>query len=373
MTCEQVQKFIGPFCDGELDDELKGQVEAHLKECAKCSADVHQLTRLERLLRVAPVESVPPEGYWTQLPEEVLRSAGLALKAQNRWPPRRERRPWFARSAMRWVGAAAAAVLIVLLGTRSLNHESGDQAIPPPTALDEVLQQAEANTAPGVVSEERLQLAQETSAGEAKPMAAASSAGGIAVGEAAAVAKAGLPDTTGSAGAMTPASETAIASPAPEVDASDALVATQTPDRAAESAVAALRGTKVRESTVRVLSDRADAQAVRPLEVTAAPKTYAGALWLSQSVESLEERERVWRSFLATQPDSIYFRLAIARLAAILAEMAEAGPDPAQVRRSLEFFEENQAELRRTVGAAYDLRVKRLRSLLAPTPQPENK
>jgi anti-sigma factor RsiW len=47
MNCEGVQELLLAYLDGEVSVEEKRDVEAHLAECAGCSAEIEALTALQ--------------------------------------------------------------------------------------------------------------------------------------------------------------------------------------------------------------------------------------------------------------------------------------------------------------------------------------
>jgi negative regulator of sigma E activity len=73
MTCEVVQEELVAYCDGELPEQEREQVAAHLKTCAACAREEAQLARMERLL--ATVERIAPSpdfaaNFWKRVEQE---------------------------------------------------------------------------------------------------------------------------------------------------------------------------------------------------------------------------------------------------------------------------------------------------------------
>ena len=50
MICEDMQEELVAYCDGELPEEDRAQIAAHLSTCSACSRDVAQYTRVSTLL-----------------------------------------------------------------------------------------------------------------------------------------------------------------------------------------------------------------------------------------------------------------------------------------------------------------------------------
>jgi hypothetical protein len=85
----------------------------------------------------------------------------------------------------------------------------------------------------------------------------------------------------------------------------------------------------------------------------------------AQQTASLSEREKVWRDFLATEPDSAYRALAISHLAQTLAAATDSSSTRAELEQNFAFFRENSATLRSLMGAhEYERELTRLLSLL---------
>ncbi len=93
MTCREVEGLLGAYADGELDLVRSLDTEAHVRECAACSAS---LERLEAL-HVAVSSQAP---YYSASPE-LRRKLASRMAPRERWAVVRS--PW-------WVLAAACLV-----------------------------------------------------------------------------------------------------------------------------------------------------------------------------------------------------------------------------------------------------------------------
>src|SRR5262245_60097146 len=58
--CPQISS-ISAYHDGELNDTRRADVEAHLKNCAECAAELVELRRLSGLIAGEAVMAIPPE------------------------------------------------------------------------------------------------------------------------------------------------------------------------------------------------------------------------------------------------------------------------------------------------------------------------
>jgi hypothetical protein len=74
MICEDMQEELVAYCDGELPEEDRAQIAAHLSTCSACSRDVAQYTRVSTLL-TQQVERITPSPdfaatFWQRLEQE---------------------------------------------------------------------------------------------------------------------------------------------------------------------------------------------------------------------------------------------------------------------------------------------------------------
>jgi mycothiol system anti-sigma-R factor len=102
MNCQDVQKFIHAYLDGEFDEREWATLAAHLEQCSSC----RRMAEFEERFRTALKRSLPP----VAAPETLRASVGRALdeaEAEEMTPD------WTRRWAWRLIPAAAAATLIV--------------------------------------------------------------------------------------------------------------------------------------------------------------------------------------------------------------------------------------------------------------------
>jgi hypothetical protein len=50
MKCEDIQKELKAFLDNDIDDQKKGEIQDHLRQCQNCSQDLEQLKKLAEIL-----------------------------------------------------------------------------------------------------------------------------------------------------------------------------------------------------------------------------------------------------------------------------------------------------------------------------------
>jgi anti-sigma factor RsiW len=114
MNCEQYSEWISDAVDGTLPAERQAQVDAHCRECQSCRDLLHDLQEI-RAAAARLDRYTPSPDLWNAIAARV--------------EPRRA----YSRS---WVPLAAAAVLVMMLGTaawfglnsRSSNSEGGSAA-----------------------------------------------------------------------------------------------------------------------------------------------------------------------------------------------------------------------------------------------------
>jgi anti-sigma factor RsiW len=63
MRCSDFLKNLHQFADNALDDELRKDAEAHLKECRKCSSELNSLKTLLQCLTQIRTGKTSTSGY----------------------------------------------------------------------------------------------------------------------------------------------------------------------------------------------------------------------------------------------------------------------------------------------------------------------
>ena len=125
------QEEVMAYLDGELSADRASGVAAHLRECAECAELAEQMRGVSVHLANWSVEPAPAT---------LTRSLEAATASSLRWEKKMSRTgiaAWldgkFAPLRGRWVvgalGAAAVAVLLLIVGVQNLRKESGATAL----------------------------------------------------------------------------------------------------------------------------------------------------------------------------------------------------------------------------------------------------
>ena len=107
MTCEQVQKLLNAYVDGELDLVHNLEIEEHLQDCGTCQIIYQNQQALKKVMK--------KETLYYELPAGLQKNIQIRLKKANLHQSNSTSR----LTSRRWVllGGAVAAVLVLLLGT----------------------------------------------------------------------------------------------------------------------------------------------------------------------------------------------------------------------------------------------------------------
>jgi predicted anti-sigma-YlaC factor YlaD len=120
MTCEETTLSLGVYLVGALDADERAEVEAHLRDCPDCQAELAELAALPSMLERLTIDDFPLEPL--QAPAELFdRVAARARAEEKRRAVSRYRR---------LTAVAAAAVLIAGAGVGSAivfhgHHDNG--------------------------------------------------------------------------------------------------------------------------------------------------------------------------------------------------------------------------------------------------------
>jgi mycothiol system anti-sigma-R factor len=102
MTCQELERFLYPYLDGEFEPEERLEVDAHLSHCADCARRVHEEARLQQALRQAARQAV----HGTRAPDTLRARIQGGLRQEQQ---RRTRQRW-------WMQAGAAAAVLLVAG-----------------------------------------------------------------------------------------------------------------------------------------------------------------------------------------------------------------------------------------------------------------
>jgi Putative zinc-finger len=100
MTHDTCGGLLSAYIDGELDADLRFDVEVHLRTCRACRTSVQELTAVRDCLSNAPSDSAGSPPPWAEIQRALVRR------------DTRGRAPW---AIVRGVAAAAAAVALIAI------------------------------------------------------------------------------------------------------------------------------------------------------------------------------------------------------------------------------------------------------------------
>ena len=119
-NCDEIAPLLSAFVDGELTDEERAAVRAHVSECEKCGALLGELTALHAAFGEMRDEDVP-----LGFTEGVM----AAVRAEKAERPQTKK-----RSVRRWMPVAACAAVVVLAAAVAIPHlnvqSASDAAMP---------------------------------------------------------------------------------------------------------------------------------------------------------------------------------------------------------------------------------------------------
>ena len=78
MDCSKARDLIPRYCNGELDDGTRRQVEKHISGCPDCRTEIEQERSLGRVLGQSASDD-PPEEYWGSYNERVRSRSRAAV------------------------------------------------------------------------------------------------------------------------------------------------------------------------------------------------------------------------------------------------------------------------------------------------------
>ena len=107
MNCQRCRELFPEAIGEELDPRLAGEFRKHLADCADCRRELELLRRTASVLKTAWPEEAVPEPLTFGRPGRAAVAGGFGFGWSR--PPR-----------LAWLGLAAAACLVVCLGTLSI-------------------------------------------------------------------------------------------------------------------------------------------------------------------------------------------------------------------------------------------------------------
>ena len=106
MTCDEAVALLDDYADGLLTLERTGALEAHLKSCASCRAQLESLQGLLADAKALPKSITPPAKTWSGIQQRIERGERPAIVSLSA-----------RRSRIRIVLLAAAAVVLMILSS----------------------------------------------------------------------------------------------------------------------------------------------------------------------------------------------------------------------------------------------------------------
>lgn len=172
MTCKDVNSLLDRLMDGELTEEERRELEAHGQSCPDCAAEIRATLQMKALF------------------EEASPEADVPLAAQARWRGaiKQAAKADRQRRFTRWIGSAAAAVVVLVGVGLALNgslapKRDAAQLLAAPEVVQEVAAEADA----GEAAEARATTNEAVAAGGASEVEAAQPAEAVEMDSAAEV------------------------------------------------------------------------------------------------------------------------------------------------------------------------------------------
>lgn len=115
MACKNKERLLHAYLDGELDLVHNVEFEEHLKTCAECARELHNQQTIRESLRTANLYEHAPESLRQRI------HGALPREIPKRPSPVRS------RTALQWLVAAAAVILLTVFGGKMISNIGGKQ------------------------------------------------------------------------------------------------------------------------------------------------------------------------------------------------------------------------------------------------------
>jgi anti-sigma factor RsiW len=109
----RVEKYLTAYADGELSDRLRRRVEAHLRSCEACSAELDSIVASDRILRSHRPPAVSEE-RWARFRGELKLGLDEVDRRAKRTARLREARPIYPTIRRRAYALAAVSAAVIL-------------------------------------------------------------------------------------------------------------------------------------------------------------------------------------------------------------------------------------------------------------------
>ncbi|MFY9801746.1 MAG: anti-sigma factor [Candidatus Acidiferrales bacterium] len=117
MACNDTQRLLPAYFDGELDPLRSAEFEEHLRSCAECSREFAQHEALRESLRSANLYERAPESLRAKIRAQLPREMQPNLKPSSTGR----------RAVIEWLAVAAAIFIAMVLGARMMPEIGGRQ------------------------------------------------------------------------------------------------------------------------------------------------------------------------------------------------------------------------------------------------------
>ena len=127
--CSTVVPRLGAYVDGQLHDSRQKQLEAHLGDCQRCTAELQRLLTLRDHIRGSLAVSLPGEDaarFWGNVERKIQEA-----KAPPLWGMDRFRELFWFYPKLWWASAAVLGTTVLLFTADMVLRPS----MPPPTSL----------------------------------------------------------------------------------------------------------------------------------------------------------------------------------------------------------------------------------------------
>jgi anti-sigma factor RsiW len=126
VTCSDAQRLLNACLDGELDLERTLDVEAHIADCATCSAEYANLRALRAALRSET------SALYRRAPADLARRVRGAVRAEEEAakPAYRRRRPWaFAAGTLAFAALVLIGIILPIVRTGTSSAADQDRLV----------------------------------------------------------------------------------------------------------------------------------------------------------------------------------------------------------------------------------------------------
>lgn len=376
INCATASDWLHLLLDEELSEARHKLLSAHLESCEKCRAAWHELKLIERAhARLDLRLTEPPPEYFIQLPKRVLARLDAEKTAAApilKMPDKRAGALWlqkFTTGKGKYALALAAAAALIFFWALGKKESSSlatlEQQDPKVLAGDSLAFAAAQPSAASELERNSSKDAARKSAIDA-PLVARSP---VAVsdeqkrGDAAqareyhlGASKPKMPES-----GQQPEAEREGELPDPALLSSAAGLAALPAESLSQSSLAktgelaqhlSSRDSKELMGLQRSVSHSSslEARQFSKGQGESGNSRFSQALQQAQAAPNAESRQKIWRDFLATHPDTAYYYLAIGNLARSLSAAADSGSNRAHIDQTLQFYQQMEAILAPQLG-----------------------